>query len=387
MIIVCEPQCYRFEHADVNAALLAALRYAFPEDKILFIGEREHIQYIKGLTDLHSISAIDFLVIDIPPRNSSSLKRLPAEFKICKEVFELATLNNTDKVVFSSITSSGLIAIKVLNSKYKQIKKIVIPHSNLNRIIGRPSLRPIELPFWFKIHFFWGYYDTIKYLMLSPSIETQLKILFPNMKNKLISIDLPYFFRKPPIFPQWENKIIRFGSFGVGSRNKGTDVFIKLAKEVNAVKSDYNPEFILIGHIPDKSLKSLGLGDIKLASSDLPLSSEEFEKYAQNVDYAVFCYKQTLYRLTTSAALFDAFSYAKPIIALKTPLFEYYFETMGDIGYLCDNFEEMKAVIIELIKNPPTERYLKQRDNILNGRGKIDLKAIADKLSNTFSLF
>jgi len=43
MIIICEPQCIGFEHAEFNAALLSVIKHAFPDEEIMFVAEKEHI--------------------------------------------------------------------------------------------------------------------------------------------------------------------------------------------------------------------------------------------------------------------------------------------------------------------------------------------------------
>ena len=43
MIIICEPQCIGFEHVEFNAALITLIQYAYPNKKILFLSESEHL--------------------------------------------------------------------------------------------------------------------------------------------------------------------------------------------------------------------------------------------------------------------------------------------------------------------------------------------------------
>jgi hypothetical protein len=102
--------------------------------------------------------------------------------------------------------------------------------------------------------------------------------------------------------------------------------------------------------------------------------------YSKKINYALFFHKRDNYRLSASGVFFDAISYLKPIIALRNPFFEYYFQIMGDIGYLCDSYEEMENLILKIVENKPNERYLKQQKNILNGRKKLNFQNIAEKL-------
>ena len=57
-------------------------------------------------------------------------------------------------------------------------------------------------------------------------------------------------------------------------------------------------------------------------------------------------------RLVASATFLDALSYVKPGIYLRNPYVEYYFEQMGDIGYLCDSYEEMREVVLAILSFP-----------------------------------
>src|SRR5450756_2378247 len=126
MIIICEPQCVGFEHVEVNTALIAAMRCAFPQEEILFLAEKEHLERVSGmLKDQHV--KIQSREIGIPPRFLSNFRRLPRELLLCKSVFKIARNNGANKVLFISITSSTLIAIKVLLRFFTEIKCVAIP--------------------------------------------------------------------------------------------------------------------------------------------------------------------------------------------------------------------------------------------------------------------
>ena len=379
MIIICEPLCRGFEHVEVNAALLAVVHFAFPDEKVLFLAEEEHLERVSKTLLLHSVTGVEFLPVEIPLR-LSSFKTVPAELRLCREVFELANKNGVSKVIFSTITSPGLISVKTIIREFKEIKCVVIPHHILETLIERPSFRkPLEIPFWFRFWFFWRNTDRLKYLLLGSSIQKQLTFLFPRIESRIRSIDLPYFYKEPDEYIPKKDNIIRFGSFGVGHRGKGTDLFFKMADEIYHKKTRYQHKFVLIGHINDRGIRDLSSDFVDVPSPDTPLVRKDFDLLARNVDYAIFLYMPTSYRLTASGALFDAFSHLKPVIALRNPFFEYYFETMGDIGYLCDSYDEIKEVVIEILENGVTERYMNQRDNILRGREQINICELAKR--------
>ena len=380
MIIICEPQCAGYEHVEVNSALLAVIKCSFPDQKVLFLAEEQHLEQVRQNAITYDLKNIEFKAIDIPPRYSSSLSRQPAEYQLCKMIFELAVQYQTGKVLFCSITSPGLIAVKILLRTYRQIRAIVIPHSILEKVVRRPSLRMGEIFFWFKLPLLFANTDQIHYLVLGPSIQEQLCQLFPNLKPYVGAIHHPYNFKNPEICADPLQDTITFGSFGVGHRGKGTDIMFKMAGEICKQKTEYQSKFILVGPIIDKRIKHQP-DAVFVPSANNLMSRSEFDYYASTIHYSLFFYKPNSYRLTASGALFDAFSYVTPIIALKNPFFEYYFRTMGDIGYLCDSYDQAKTIIINILNNKMSDQYRLQQQNILKAREKINIHKIAQSVA------
>jgi hypothetical protein len=379
MIIICEPQCVGFEHVEVNAALIAAMSCAFPQEEILFLAEKEHLELVSGMLEDQHVK-IQSREIGVPPRFLSNFRRLPRELLLCKNVFDIARNNAANKVVFISITSPTLISIKVLLRFFNEIECIAIPHSILNTITKRPSLVPTETPFWLRFWLVFGNMKRLRYLVLSPYIKERLSMSLPKIGQYVRSVDLPYFFDAEKDSRRFNPDLIRFGAFGVASRSKGTDIFVAMAEEILHAHTPFVPEFVVVGHITNKTIEALKQDSVIIASSDRPLSREDFETRAKSVDYALFLNRPDAFDLVASGSVMDAFSYVRPIIALKQPVFEYYFKTMGDIGYLCESYEEIKERILSILVNKPDERYRAQQCNILNGREQFSPMAVSSQL-------
>jgi hypothetical protein len=385
MIIICEPQCVGFEHAEVNTALLNVISIAFPDDKILFFCESSHLEHIIHNIDKLGLNLVNvkFLQINVPPRMLSNIRRLRIELDIVNKIGSMAKNNETNVIIFLSVTTPGLIAIKVLLHKNKELKCIVIPHMILETILNRPSLIPWETPFWLK-PIISRYNERINYLVLGPSIKKELNLVLPELKD-IIAIDLPYFFDQNEL-PQYMNdkKGLSFGSFGVGSRSKGTDLFFRLAAEISAERASNKPKFTIIGPIVDKTLRYEIPKVVNIPSPDTLLNREDFDRLAKNIDYAIFCHNKASHRLTASGAFFDAIAYAKPMIALKNPFFEYYFNMAGDIGYLCNDYLDMKNIVINILESGSADHYNTQVSNILKFRERFEHQAIARTLKDNY---
>ena len=59
---------------------------------------------------------------------------------------------------------------------------------------------------------------------------------------------------------------------------------------------------------------------------------------------------------------------------------------MGDIGYLCDDVEEMRTTVDAILRDPPRERYRRQSENILNKRHVFETAAVGAQLRDVLAL-
>lgn len=376
MIVICEPQSIGFEHAGWNSVLMTTIMQAFQEE-ILFLGEESHVKQVKEIMDRTDHSEkIYYNVIEVPPKEQRDLERLRTEFKLTKEVFSLADSLGSKKVIFSSVTRPGLISVKYYIRKFQDVKVLIIPHSLLDRI----NELPLSRDFIFYLKFWLRFFNTerLKYLILGKTIRDELVKELPQIEKFAESVDHPFFFKNFALCDTSLDEKLVFGFLGVGYRKKGIESFIKLASGLKGKDFIVNVNFILAGFIAENDVEVPE--DSFLIASKTPLDQKTYFKYLNKINYALFFHKPEDYRLTASGVFFDAISYLKPIIAIKNPFFQYYFDMMGDIGFLCEDYEEMENVVVDIIKNPENKRYHQQQLNLKNGREKISISKIADQI-------
>jgi len=379
MIIICEPQFRGFQHATVNAALIGVVAEAFQEEELLFLAEAEHIRYVKKILDVRSI-VVSYSVTTFPPRTFSNVRRFTSEFRQLRNVFHVARKKNVNTIIFCSVTTPGLISIKALLTGYRDIVCLVVPHNILQEVTRVPPLRPDRLFFSFRLWISFGNTHRLCYVVLGPCIEEQLKKYVPRVSSYVSSIDLPYFFRDDVSLEPFAENAIHFGSYGIGSFEKGTDIFFRLAEEVQSAKTTYKSTFTLVGYVWDKKLMAVPHRSVKVPSLGVPLDQEAYEKCGKYIDYALYFNKPNVYELRASSTILDAFSFLKPIIALKSPMTEYYFKKMGDIGYLCENHEAMRDTVLDILETRPTDRYRQQQETILAQRVQFSPAGVSRKL-------
>jgi glycosyltransferase involved in cell wall biosynthesis len=373
MIIFCEPQCYGFEHAGVNAALIQVAMTAYPEDRAILMAERTHLEHIKKMLEMELSKKIEFVEMQIAPRRASNIKRFFSEHKVYGSALSYAKKNHSQKVVFLSITSPGLLWLKLKLAFFSGVNAVAVMHGILETIEEWSAILKYEIIFWFRFTLMMGNYERIRYLVFGSFIKQALSKRFPSMSFYTKSMDLPYRFKAPVLHEPFHNRTVKFGALGVGSRSKGTDVFFEVADKMVSLQTEYKAEFMLIGPLMDKSLR-IPAGVRVLSRDGNPLKDEEYDRAAGEIDYSVFCHDPSHYRYSSSAAFFDALSFGKPVIALRNPLFEYYFNLFGDIGYLCGTREDMMRIINEILDSPSVELYSQQRTNILKGREYLNLE-------------
>jgi hypothetical protein len=367
MIVICEPQFWGFQHAQANAALIGTVAYAFQEEELLFFAEAEHIRYVKNILDAHSI-VVKYCEAAIPPRGLQNYQRFAPDLRLCRTVFHSAHKNLANTIIFCSVTTPCLISIKALIRCYWDIVCLVVPHDILQEVTRAPPPLPNRRLFWFRRWISFGNTDRLRYVVPGPRIEEGLKQYVPRVSRYVSAIDLPYFFSDDVSPEPFADDAIRFGSYGIGSFEKGTDIFFGLAEEVQSAKTTYKPTFTLIGYVRDERLKAVPHSAVSTPSLDVPWDQEAYETYGRCIDYALFFYRPDAFELRASATILDAFSFLKPIIALKSPLSEYYFKKMGDVGYLCENYNAMRDTVLDILETMPIDRYRQQQENIRTQR-------------------
>jgi hypothetical protein len=122
-----------------------------------------------------------------------------------------------------------------------------------------------------------------------------------------------------------------------------------------------------VGHVNDRSLEKIDTVLIKGASKE-PLSWAAYTARARQLNYTVWTGDPMHYRLTASASFLDSLSFLKPGVFLRCPYIEHYFRVLGDVGYLCNDTDEIESVICSIIRDRPIQRYAQQRRTIASGR-------------------
>ena len=166
------------------------------------------------------------------------------------------------------------------------------------------------------------------------------------------------------------------------AENKGFAEFARLADELAG--GSVKVSFDLIGGVPADAATTVP-ASVRTHAAAGPLTREAYERLLQQTSYTIFPYDPGFYSLVASGAVLDTLAAGKPLIALRNSQFQEMFAAMGDIGYLCDDVAEMRAVVAGILKDPPHARYRQQSENILARRSVYAPASVGDELRRLFA--
>ncbi|MDA9555547.1 hypothetical protein N9R54_04860, partial [Pelobium sp.] len=179
---------------------------------------------------------------------------------------------------------------------------------------------------------------------------------------------------------------IKIGHIGSAGKRKNVDILYNISEKINFLIKKNLIQLSVIG-VLEESIKPY-MNDFVINFVDnkvnTPIDRKYYDSQLSNLDYAIFFYGENDFLLRSSAAFFDAIIYEKPIIALNNTFFEKLFLLNGDMGYLCDNKNQLIKVI-EDISNLDSTTLLKYSEfvkNIQLLKKSLDLKNIADDLNH-----
>ena len=385
-LIVCEPQAPGFVHANCNASLLCTALLAYPQARATFVGEGAHCGLVEAeLATRHPDLAprVDWVGIELPTKRMSRWGRLAQEKRWWDRIVDLCQDGDVQCILLCSLSSPGMIVLKhALRVRPVSTPVVAVMHSNLANLDRRRLVAPLKWALDIRNALRLPHPAGLRFIALGEPILQQLRQAVPRAAKRFDPLDLPCLWAQddlPPL-PALADRPVRFGHFGAVFKGKGFETFCRLAEEMHQTAGPDSSSFALVGFLllGDPPGDCVGAHVEGLGSA--PLSADEYAARARKVDYAVWTGAARGYTLTASASFLDSLSYVKPGICLRSPFVEYYFERMGDIGYLCDDYDEMLQVVRAIVTEFPAERYRQQCDSILRGRSIFDPATLAPRL-------
>ncbi len=378
MIVVAETQCVGVEHAQVNAALLRIILRYHGGDGVVFAAEPGHLAAVGELLQ-DERSGFRFLPLAVAPRHCSQLRRLPYELAILWRLAGMLAGAASERLLLSSLSAASLVALAIVGRVRRGIRAIGVAHGVLETVKETPRWGGLRKALNFRKSLFRPRRRGFLLLVNGDFIRSKLEEVLPALQGRVAAIPLPYDFGTAQPLQAERHGPVRFGALGIASRNKGSQLLEPLAEKIHS-EHPGAARFLQIGPVVDDSMPGAGSGRVEVPSQQQPIAELEYVALASTLDYSLVLHDPAKYELSCSASVLDSFRFRKPIVALRNSGVDYYASVMGDIGYLCDDLDQVAETISSICDEFPSRRYAGQVLNIEQGVREFSI----DKLTGHF---
>lgn len=345
MVVFIEPLGKPFAHLSVVKSMLFAELNNHNSNEILFVSS---LGYFNSIPEKF--------------RNKLKFKEIKVSKSSILNIFEIALIvisifiNNWKtkniKVYLLFSKSYSNIILKFLSFLFLSKKKrlYVLLHGELQNITLKGS-RSVRLDGRAQRMLYWldtKFSSNLKFVIISEFVFDKLKNSLGYNPLNFISIDLPYLYDDKKESTKQKNNQLVISTVGVNSTNKKSFLLNDIASNFEDKIKSGVLKICTSGRNDDVLFSEL-IDTPNMGNSYL-LSTEEYSKRINSSDVLVF-FNDNNYSLISSGSYFDCINFEKPILAMKNEQWEYNFKQFGNIGYLCNNIDEMYSYIKSLLNN------------------------------------
>lgn len=382
-------------HVLANVNTIKIFKRVFEGEQICFLSAASHNGKVKSYFE-NNDSTIEFRAFDnrAPTKSTftrviSLLKKAGDDFLFFKKLLKNCGLD--DVIIVSHIYPHSLILLNFLAKFYRNKFVLIMLHGEIEYTLFPQSLSQKVIGAMYKVclKFKARIINFIFLTKISQQIMTEANVL--DSRN-IISMELPTFEKIIPLISSSDlSTPIRFGHIGSAGKRKNVDKLYDIASINSDLVKSKKIEFWVVGILEDSIKQHLNANVKNLVNDQIntPLSREKYDSEVANLDYSMFFYGQNDFLLRSSAAFFDAIFYEKPIIAIKNRFFVDMFVVNGEMGYLCEDVDEMNALIEGIVLNRELslKSYKLFIDNIQAYKKTLSIDNIAADLKDQLKSF
>jgi hypothetical protein len=303
-------------------------------------------------------------------------------------IWYLIFSNKSKVLIFNNNNPFSLVPITLFNFIVKR-KVVIVSHGELEfirsknadlRMSGFYQLLGLMLRCGLKLSKRSG---LIYFVVLGESLKKNLMSYGLIKEGQILVIDHPYLFKNQfDLETKILNKehVIRIGTIGIFSEPKGSMALLTVSKNY---LSEKKISFHVVGGISGSAIKFEDYPNVIFHSRERNfIDRTEYLSLVDALDFVVFFYPKTMYKLMASGAVFDAINLNKPVLALSNDYFDYLFDKHGKIGILCANIDQMMIEIDRLLSDESPDKYL--FEGIARLKNHHSVESIARQLNSVF---
>ncbi len=363
MICIYEPLCEGKGHELVNAGIIELLNIIRPYEKLIFYGEKFHLENNEHLLSKKRINIENREII------------LPLQDDLCSCIDNLRILSNIllenikekNLIIFITVSNIGVcFAVNILSRVFKNVKFIIGMHGIMEHFTKSVLSKQAKL--FKKVLELSAYRQNVTYLIYSKLYKKYLKNIFSiRLINKIKFIHMPYLYTGD--FKKKNKDKLVLAAIGSAGNKK----MYELIKYINMNYCKNNYEFNIFNW-------GLKIPFSRLRNTNLYLNSDrdKINEVMHSVDCIIIPYDKNQYKISTSGIIFDAISYEVPIFTLDSNCCIEY--SKYGIGENFSTVEEMALRLIEIMNldyHKLINKYSNRAKKLKYTLKKIDLQILS----------
>jgi hypothetical protein len=384
MIFVVELQKMGDRHIMVNSGMLQIIKICFPDKHILLTCDVRHASRLRK--KMYSFDMIkENQMFDYSEKELAkkyTLHKVYRETKLAYKLFRQAKKMKAEMIFFTSAFPFTALFLNFFAKRFR-VRTVICQHGDLGvLVINKKKLTTLFFKCVIKAFFQFRHIRYVTALFYGNSIKKKLFELYPKFNScNTITIDHPYDYMM--VVPEKKSEFpITIANIGVAIMVKNSHLFFKLAALCKQEIQENKIYFTQIGNISSEVKIYVNTLVKQLYPKSGFIDTEDFEKALHEADYFIYFFtKNSFYDMCPSGTFFDAIKYETPIISLHNDFFDYYFNKLGNIGYLCHSIEEMYEIITSIANGQKMEEYYLQKDNIRKAKNALSIYSIAQEFA------
>lgn len=333
------------EHGTTNEPVIQSLCEGGGVQEVWLAANSSSIQYVVRYPHIR--------LVKVAVNASKSYRWLCSTWLTLKVL--LANQRSGRKVLFLSATPLHywLIALMSRISQPRSRQVFVFMHGELGYINQPVGLGQKLGAHFIQTSFKWVSHCKLTFVSIGFPIYKQLQQRFPSIQEHLVCIEIPATDLPPIAQHNAHVHPLRLGTFGVQSQDKNSSKIYDLA------------QLLATNPMDGYQLVTIGLAAKSFSYDQHPhvqhlcrgymgqdyVRRDEFVGIVKSLDWALFFYDHNQkYGLVPSGIFYDCVNFCIPIVAMRSRVFEYYFDRYGPLGILCDSLEEMAAVVARVVQ-------------------------------------
>jgi hypothetical protein len=382
MILIFELVCIATGHVATNSGTIQSIARAFPDQSVRVFAHESHLTELQGDAALIRQPNISFQPVPLSPHylfrpQIVSFRRGLREFWTILSALRAVPADEPCLIMLISATPTAIFAASLLaRLMRRRIRVHVGLHGNLNDAFGWRTRNPVIRAIDLRAAVTSKYGGRLRFLVLEESIRHAVARQAPGTTDTIDVLPHPISqIESEGAEPNALGIPLRIGLVGQATEAKGITPFLNLARAFQRTHAD-TVRFHLVGNAP----AGTDMTPFAVLNEPVPafhVPRPEFIEKLRRLHYVCLMLQPGYYELSASGALLDAITWLRPVIATRVPIIVELFERFGEIGELCDDFDDMQAVITRLADAPDPARYNRQVANLRRVRDSRTPEALA----------